>query len=114
MLNQSLLTAVHDYQHDKVCDLAEEWNQRLTLSNPNFVNRYINQKIWMLIHFRIGKSQEFRRLPSELLSARWHELFFAHLRGVGKGSRDVSWPSLLFLFRPRFEFGFSRNGQWML
>lgn len=40
-------------------DFMERWNQRLTLGNPNFCQRYLNQELWLLIHFRVGDSEEF-------------------------------------------------------
>ena len=33
-------------------DLVQRWNQRLTLSNPRFIERYLNQELWFLVQFR--------------------------------------------------------------
>lgn len=59
MSSITLLASTQNSCHNQPRDFAEEWNQRLTLSNSDFINRYINLQMWMFVHFRIGNSQEY-------------------------------------------------------
>ncbi len=54
MSSTTLFAGAHNNPHYEVCNFAEEWHQRLTLSNPDFINRYINMQMWVFVHFRIG------------------------------------------------------------
>lgn len=43
---------------DKIRELMNRFEQRLTLDNPRFIQRYIESKLHILIHFLIGSTHE--------------------------------------------------------
>src|ERR1700676_4870086 len=45
---------------DKIRHTLERFENRITLNNPRFAERYIKQEIYLLVHFRIrGVDEEF-------------------------------------------------------
>ena len=51
--NEFVLHARNDV-FDVVGDLNERWQNRLTLDNPNFVERYVKVELHILVYFRVG------------------------------------------------------------
>ena len=51
--NEFVLHACNDV-FDIVGDLNKRWQNRLTLNNPNFVERYVKAELQVLVHFAIG------------------------------------------------------------
>src|ERR1700722_10836519 len=95
MLIHSVLEQRPEVGHDvadKIRHTLERFENRITLNNPRFAERYIKQEIYLLVHFRIGGiNKEFvayleREHPVggseiEFNRGRLRESVFLHERG---------------------------------
>src|SRR5271168_1443206 len=48
----------HNDALDKCRELMDRFEQRLTLDNPRLIQRYVESKLHLLIHFRVGRIDE--------------------------------------------------------